>query len=114
MSRVTTYAELRDRFEADRGEGGDNGSLDQVAARLEQALDAIGWRAADGASAEEVAVVGVHVLRACVDEHRDLSTARRALADLLYSSAAPLDGSRAAPMDFLPAASEVLRRYVGA
>ena len=110
---MTSLAALRVRFDADR-EGEANGRHDLVAARLEQALDAIGWRSAGGSSSEEVAAVAVHILDACVHGHRDLEIAARSLAELLYNSAASLDGSMSGASAFVPAAEEVLARYAGA
>jgi hypothetical protein len=112
MSNPTIFASLRDRFERDRA-GETDGRRGLIEARLEQALDAIGWRSADGSSSEEVAAVAVHILDACVHGHHDVDAATRAIADLLYNSAASLDGSMSAASAFLPAAEEVLRRYIG-
>ena len=110
MSTSPGYTALRDRFERDRASG-TSGRNDQVASRLEQALDAIGWRSADGSSSEEVAAVAVHIVEECVTGHRDLDRATRALAALLYNSSATLDGSMYAASAFIPAAEEVLQRY---
>ena len=111
MSHSVSFAALRARFESDRVVEG-NGAQDLVEARLDQALDAIGWRSAGGSSSEAVAAVAVHILDACVTGHHDVDVATQALADLLYSSAATLDGSMSAASAFLPAAEEVLHRYV--
>ncbi len=109
MSTSPRYTALRDRFERDRASG--TSGNDQVASRLEQALDAIGWRSADGSSSEEVAAVAVHIVEECVNGHRDVDRATRALAELLYNSSATLDGSMYAASAFIPAAEEVLQRY---
>ena len=113
MSHSTSFASLRERFERDR-DGAMHGRHSLIEARLEQALDAIGWRSAGGSSSEEVAAVAVHILDACVNGHHDVDVAARAIADLLYNSAASLDGSMSAASAFLPAAEEVLHRHVGA
>ena len=110
---MTSLAALRVRFDADR-EDATAGRHDLAAARLEQALDAIGWRSAGGCSSEEVAAVAVHILDACVNGHRDIEIAARSLAELLYSSAVSLDGSMSGASAFVPAAEEVLARYAGA
>ncbi|MDQ2665055.1 MAG: hypothetical protein M3Z05_03510 [Gemmatimonadota bacterium] len=112
MSSATEsrYTLLRDRYAADGG-GDDRSSHAMVVTRLERALDAIGWRSANGASSEEVAADAVHVIADCVNRHHDVSRAADALADLLYRSAASLDGSMYAASAFLPAAEEVLSRY---
>ena len=105
-------AALRARFLNDR-EGEAEGRHEVVAARLEAALDAIGWRSAGGSSSGEVAAVGVHVLDNCVNGHQDVDAAAHSLAQLLYESSASLDGSMAGPMAFVPAAQEVIDRYIG-
>lgn len=107
---LVRFAALRDRFVSDRGT--DAHSVNAlVIARLERALDAIGWRSANGASSDEVAAEAVHIIAECVNLHHDVTRAADALADLLYRSAATLDGSMYAPSAFLPAAEEVLGRY---
>ena len=82
-------------------------------ARLELALDAIGWRSAGGSPADEVAAVAAHIVERCVTEHHDVAVAATQLAELLRTSAATLDGSMSSATMFLPAAQEVLVRYVG-
>lgn len=107
---VVRMAALRARFLRDcEGEG----RHEVVAARVEAALDAIGWRSAGGSSSEEVAAVAVHILDNCVNGYHDVNAAVRSLADLLYQSSATLDGSMSGPSDFLPAALEVVDRYTG-
>ena len=103
---------LRARFLRDR-EGEAEGRHGAVAARLESALDAIGWRSAGGSSSEEVAAVAVHILDRCVTGHRDVDSAVRSLAELLYQSSATLDGSMPDASAFVPAALEVIDRYIG-
>lgn len=85
-----------------------------VIARLAGALDAIGWRAADGSSSEVVAADAVHIVADCVAHHHSVDQASDALAELLYRSAAALDGSSYSASAYLPAAEEVLARYVRA
>ena len=85
-----------------------------VVRRLARALDAIGWRSADGSTSEEVAADAAHIVADCVQRHHSLDTAAEALADLLYRSAATLDGSSHAASAYLPAADEVLARYARA
>ena len=109
---VARMAALRARFLRDR-EGEAEGRHEVVASRLEAALDAIGWRSAGGSSSEEVAAVAVHILGNCVNEHRDVDAAARSLADLLYQSTATLDGSMSGASAFVPAALEVIDRYIG-
>ena len=102
-------ARLRERYAADRSTGEDGNAM--VIARLSRALDAIGWRAADGSSSEEVAADAVYIVADCVTRHHSVDQAEQALADLLYRSAATLDGSSYAASAYLPAAEEVLSRY---
>jgi hypothetical protein len=85
-----------------------------VIARLASALDAIGWRSADGSSSEEVASDAVYIVAECVTRHHNVDRAAEALAELLYRSAATLDGSSHAASAYLPAAEEVLARYARA
>ncbi len=101
---------LRDRYTADRG-ADERDTHAMVITRLERALDAIGWRSANGASSEEVAADAVHIIADCVNRHHDLGRAAESLADLLYRSAATLDGSMYAASAYVPAAEEVLSRY---
>ncbi len=106
---TVSLSALRECFEQDRVSEA-SGRHDIVASRLEQALDAIGWRSAGGSSSEEVASA-VHVLDDCVNRHQDVTRATQAIADLVYHSAATLDGSMYSASAFLPAAEEVLQRY---
>jgi hypothetical protein len=101
---------LRDRFVGDRAREME-GRHDLTKARLEQALDAIGWRSAGGSSSEEVAAIAAHVVENCVTEHRDVAVAVRQIAELLHNSAATLDGSMSSASMYVPAAEEVLARY---
>jgi hypothetical protein len=110
MSPSVSFTALRERFQQDLGSEA-TGGHDLVASRLEQALDAIGWRSAGGSSSEDVAAIAAHVLADCVNSHRDVHRASQAIADLLYNSAASLDGSMYSASAFLPAAEEVLSRY---
>ena len=104
------FTQLRDRYLADRG-ADERNTHALVVARLERALDAIGWRSANGASSEEVAADAVHIIAECVNQHHDVGRATDALADLLYRSSAALDGSMYAASAYVPAAEEVLSRY---
>lgn len=103
------FVRLRDRYTADRSAGADGNAM--VIARLASALDAIGWRAADGSSSEEVAADAVYIVAECVARHHSVDKAGDALAELLYRSAATLDGSSYLASAYLPAAEEVLARY---
>ena len=106
------FERLRDRYTADRAAGADGNAM--VIARLASALDAIGWRAADGSSSEDVAADAVYIVGECVSRHHSVDQAAEALATLLYRSAATLDGSSYSASAYLPAAEEVLARYARA
>ncbi|MEO5813804.1 MAG: hypothetical protein ABIT20_00855 [Gemmatimonadaceae bacterium] len=106
-----SFEALRDRFAADRARQTE-GRHDATAARLELALDAIGWRSAGGSSSQEVAAIAAHIVENCVAGHHDLAVAVTQLAELLHNSAATLDGSMSSPSMYVPAADEVLSRYV--
>jgi hypothetical protein len=105
-----SFDALRDRFVSDRAREAE-GRNDMTKARLEQALDAIGWRSAGGSSSEEVAAIAVHIVERCVTEHHDVAVATKRMAELLHNSAATLDGSMSSAMMYIPAAEEVLARY---
>jgi hypothetical protein len=105
-----TFDALRDRFDSDRARDA-AGTNRMTAARLEQALDAIGWRSAGGSSSEEVAAIAAHIVESCVTQHRDVALAVKRMADLLHNSAATLDGSMSSATMYVPAAQEVLERY---
>jgi hypothetical protein len=102
---------LAQRFTADqRASLGDGESGPE--ARLTRAFDAIGWRSAGGESLEGVAAFAAQILAACVTGHRNTATAVRDIADLMRQSMADLDGSMPPASAFVPAAEDVLRRYV--
>lgn len=110
MTGTPSYAALRARYDDDRVESRGTGA-GAAEARLARALDAIGWRAANGADADEVAPLAAEILIACVVDHRDIAVAVRDLAALLHACAAPMDGSMYPASAFEPAAEEVLWRY---
>jgi hypothetical protein len=111
VTNTLTFDAVRERFMSDRARESD-GRHGVTRARLERALDAIGWRAAGGSPAEDVAAVAAHIVERCVTEHHDVRVAATQLAELLHTSAATLDGSMSSATMFLPAAQEVLTRYV--
>ena len=110
MKGVTDFDALRARYEGDLAAEG-RGRRGVVEARLEVALDAIGWRSAGGEPAAVVASHARHLLAACMGRHHDARRLARELAELLRSSAAALDGGGASASAFIPAAEDVLRRY---
>ncbi|MDB4877914.1 MAG: hypothetical protein JWM41_4360 [Gemmatimonadetes bacterium] len=111
MTGPVSFDALAQRFNADRrASHGDGASGPE--ARLTRALDAIGWRSAGGESLDDVAAFAVQILAACVTGHRNTATAVRDIADLMRQSMADLDGSMPPASAFVPAAEDVLRRYV--
>jgi hypothetical protein len=112
MSSSLTMEALRQRFTSDRAREAD-GRHDVTTARLVQALDAIGWRSAGGSSSEEVAAIAAHIVENCATGRDDVNAATKQLAELLRTSAATLDGSMSSASMYVPAAHEVLVRYVG-
>jgi hypothetical protein len=112
VTDALSFDALRDRFTTDRARETD-GRHGVTRARLELALDAIGWRSAGGSSSEEVAAIAAHIVESCVTGHHDVRAATKQIAELLRTSSATLDGSMSSASMFLPAAHEVLVRYVG-
>jgi len=106
-----SFDTLRVRFASDQARDSQGGHA-VTKARLAQALDAIGWRAAGGSSSEEVADIAAHIVESCATRHHDVNAATTQLAELLRNSAATLDGSTSPASMYLPAAREVLVRYV--
>jgi hypothetical protein len=111
LSTSLSFDTLRDRFASDQARDA-QGQHTVTKARLALALDAIGWRAAGGSSSEEVADIAAHIVESCATRHRDVNAATTQLAELLRNSAATLDGSMSSASMYLPAAREVLVRYV--
>jgi hypothetical protein len=58
-----------------------------------------------------VAADAVYIVAECVGRHHSVDEAADTLAELLYRSAATLDGSSYSASAYLPAAEEVLARY---
>lgn len=79
--------------------------------RLANALDAIGWRAANGASSDEVAARAVYIVSAYASHAADRAATVQALAELLRANTGGMDGSLPPTSAFVPAAEDVLRRY---
>jgi len=80
--------------------------------RLTQVIESIGWRGGDAAEASEVAQEIAPALAACVREGGDLGAMYRQVAEVLRHSGPVLDGSLPPVTDYLPAAAEVVRRFV--
>jgi hypothetical protein len=111
MSAPVTAAELRAQLlpGADVGEG-TGGS---ASARLLRALEAIGWRGGDVASPEEVAAEILPALSACARGQGDISALYRQIADVLRANGPVMDGGLPPTSAYLPAATEIVRRFVG-
>jgi hypothetical protein len=82
--------------------------------RVTHALDAIGWRGGDALGPEEMAQEIVPAFVACAREHGDVALLDRQIAEILRASGPLLDGSLPPVSAYLPAASEIVRRFVGA
>lgn len=104
---ATTFSALRARYLDDIRTGGPGATP-----ALSAALDAIGWRAVREPTPEELADHLRFLLDCCVHEHRDLSALEWQVAMALRDSGPLLDGGLPPVEAYLPAAAEVLARYV--
>lgn len=107
--RVTLEA-LRERLERDERDASASGGATAGVAR---ALRAIGWSGTDLAGASDVAALIVPTIGACVRRHRDLAAMYQGIAETLRRNGPVLDGSLPPTESYLPAAYDVVRRYVG-
>lgn len=105
-SPVLTLAALRSCFEQDTRTGGGGASPPMA-----EALAAIGWRAVQDPTPEELSEFLVDLLADCVTGHRDVAALRYAVARALRDTGPLLDGGLPPVEAYLPAAEEVLRRY---
>jgi len=108
-SPVLTLTALRSCFEQDTRLGGAGASPPMAAA-----LAAIGWRAVQEPTPEELAEFLVDLLQDCVRGHRDVAALSYAVARALRDTGPLLDGGLPPVEAYLPAAEDVLRRYVTA
>jgi hypothetical protein len=99
------FVALRDRYLGDRHAGG-------AVAALAGALDAIGWRAVQEPSPEELAGDLVYLVEACVVDHHDPARLVGDVARLLRDHGPLLDGGLPPVGAYEPAAVDLLRRYV--
>lgn len=104
---IVTYTRLRERYLADTRMGGTG-----AAPALERALAHIGWRAVREPSTEELASHLVLLFDACVHDHRDVMALTDGIAAVLRDTGPLLDGGLPPVEAYLPAAEEVLHRYV--
>jgi hypothetical protein len=102
---MLTFSALRERYLGDRHAGG-------ATPGLAAALSAIGWRAVEDPSPEELAGYLVELVDACVTEHHDTEWLVSSTARLLRDSGPLLDGGLPPVAAYEPAAREVLERYV--
>jgi hypothetical protein len=102
---VIGLAALRDRYLGDRHGGG-------AAPGLARALEAIGWRAVQDPTAEELAGDLVSLVEACVVEHHDPARLVGDVARLLRDHGPLLDGGLPPAEAYEPAAVDLLERYV--
>jgi hypothetical protein len=109
MSAPVTAAELR----AQLAPGDDAGAGGSASARLLRALEAIGWRGGDVASPEEVAAEILPALSACARGQGDIPALYRQIAELLRANGPVMDGGLPPTSAYLPAATEIVRRFVG-
>lgn len=110
MPPLVSFTSLRARFERDELAPARGGGTAEAA--IASALEAIGWRAAGADAVEDVAALVVPVIAGCVRGDHDVIAACRAIADLLRRYA-PGSTDALPPLDaYVPAAAEVLRRYV--
>jgi hypothetical protein len=79
---------------------------------LAAALEAIGWRGADTVSAEEVAELLLPAIDACAHRDHDVAALYREVAEVLRGAGPLLDGGLPPVSAYLPAAEEVIRRFV--
>lgn len=100
------YQDLRDRFTEDTAFGGGGAT-----APLTAALDAIGWRAVQEPTPEELAVYVADLVAQCVHEHRDVSALAYEVARALRDTGPLLDGGLPPVEAYLPAAEDILQRY---
>ena len=110
MSGPVTAADLR----ACLGSTVEGGVSTQGAtARLVRALEAIGWRGADLAGPEEVAAEILPAISGCARGQSELPAMYRQIAEALRANGPVMDGGLPPTAAYLPAAAELVRRFVG-
>jgi hypothetical protein len=98
---------LSARFRADTGFGGGGAAL-----VLTRGLERIGWRSVREPTPEVLASYLVMLLDACVHEHRDVDALVHGIAAVFRDAGPNLDGGLPPIEAYLPAAEELLERYV--
>jgi hypothetical protein len=111
MSAPVTADDLRAQLApaADAADGAGGGA----SARLLRALEAIGWRGGDAASPEEVAAEILPALSACARGRGEMAALYRQIAEVLRANGPVMDGGLPPTSAYLPAATEIVRRFVG-
>jgi hypothetical protein len=89
-----------------------SGDDDRAVEALTIALEGIGWHGADTVSAEEVAELLLPAIDACAHRDHDVATLYREVAEVLRGAGPLLDGGLPPVSAYLPAAEEVIRRFV--
>lgn len=79
---------------------------------LARALEAIGWRAVREPTPELLAEELAHLVDDCVHGHRDVHVLAMAIARVLRDAGPLLDGGLPPVEAYLPAAEELLARYL--
>jgi hypothetical protein len=102
-----SFTRLRERYLEDTRMGG-SGS----APALARALEHIGWRAVRDPTPEELAGYLAMLVDACVHEHRDIMVLLDGMATVLRDTGPLLDGGLPPVEAYLPAAEELVLRYL--
>ena len=101
------FVSLKSRFVADTALGGAGATP-----ALARALVVIGWRSVRDPTPEELAEDLVDLIAACVHEHRHIGDLTLGIAAVLRAAGPMLDGGLPPVEAYLPAAEELLQRYV--
>lgn len=103
---MIAYAALRARWQEETALGR------SAAPGLARALEAIGWRAVEESSPDELASHLVWLVEACVHVHHDVDALTHAIAGLLRDHGPLLDGGLPPVEAYGPAAEELLRCWI--
>ena len=104
---MIAFTALRTRFIADTSLGGTG-----AVPALSRALERIGWLSVREPTPEELGSYLVDLLYDCVHSHRDVLALTHAIASVLRDAGPLLDGGLPPIEAYLPAAEELLQRYV--
>lgn len=107
MNPALSYTRLRQRYVEDTRPGGPGGTP-----ALTRALEHIGWQAVRDPSPEELAQHLVLLLDTCIHEHHDVMLLTDGIAMALRDTGPLLDGGLPPVQAYLPAAEELLQRYL--